>query len=101
MPVIVATFAPKEGRFDEVRAVLAAAVPRAHEEAACELYALHRNKDRFVMIEKWADMDALRSWGTSQKVATLRSDLADLVESLDDIVVLMPAPVGQGTKGAL
>ena len=59
MPVIVATIVPKEGQLDAVEAVLKDLIPAVHTEQGCELYALHRGKDRLVFVEKWRDMEAL------------------------------------------
>jgi quinol monooxygenase YgiN len=101
MRVVVANIRPKPGTAEQVEAVLKAAIPRAQEEPGCEVYALHTAKDYFVMIEKWADVDALRAWGTSAKLQQLHDELEPFVESVGDFVVLRQVPVGDAQKGAI
>ncbi len=100
--VVVATITPVEGKIEEVEAVFAAAIPKVHEEAGCELYALHRKgSSALVMIEKWASAEDLKAHGTGPTMAEIGAGLAGLVDGRSDLVMLTAVPAGDDTKGAL
>jgi len=98
--VVVATFLPVEGKRDEVVAALEVAAQSAHAEDGCELYAIHTGRDRVVLIEKYADMDALTSHGATPALADLVTALDGLLQGGMDLQILRPSPTG-GAKGAL
>lgn len=101
MPVIVATITPKPDKFDEVAELLTRLIPEVHNEDGCELYALHRGKDRFVFIEKWRDMAALGAHGAGPSLKVLNEGLEGLVTGSLDVQVLEAVPAGDPDKGAL
>jgi len=101
VPVIVATITPKPDKFDEVAEVLTSLIPQVHDEDGCDLYALHRGKDRFVFVEKWRDMAALGVHGGGPSIKALNEGLKGLVEGSLDVQVLEAVPAGDATKGAL
>lgn len=102
MPVIiVATATPQPEHRDEVKAVFVAAVEQVHGEDGCELYALHEDDDRFVMIEKWASQDAVQTHGGSPALAKLGAGLKGKIVGGLDVVYLRPVPAGDAAKGAL
>lgn len=101
VPVIVATITPKPDKFDEVAEVLTRLIPEVHNEDGCELYALHRGKDRFVFVEKWRDMAALGAHGGSPNLKALNEGLEGLVTGSLDVQVLEAVPAGDPDKGAL
>ena len=101
MPVIVvATITPKPEHRDEVLAALKDAVAQVHNEDGCELYALHADDDRFVMIERWTSPEALRTHGTeSPGLQQLNQALRGKLEGPLDVVRLQPVPAGDDAKG--
>jgi quinol monooxygenase YgiN len=101
MPVIVATITPKPDKFDQVEEVLTRLIPEVHTEDGCELYALHRGKDRFVFVEKWRDMAALGAHGGGPNIKTLNEGLKGLVAGAPDIQILEALPAGNTAKGAV
>jgi len=103
MPVIVvATITPLPEHRDEVRDALQGAVGPVHGEDGCELYALHENDDRFVMIERWASAAALQTHSTeSAGLQKLNADLKGKLQGPPDVVILNPVPAGEPAKGAL
>lgn len=101
MPVIVATITPKPDKFDEVEEVFSRVIPEVHGEDGCELYALHRGKDRFVFVEKWRDMAALGAHGSGPSIKALNEGLKGLVAGPPDVQVLEAVPAGDTSKGAL
>lgn len=101
MPVLVAIVSPKPGKIDEAADAFSAIIPAVHDEPGCELYALHRNADKLVMIEKWADAETLAAHGRAPALATLGAGLSDLVAEPMQLLILEPVPVGDPAKGAL
>jgi quinol monooxygenase YgiN len=101
VPVIVATITPKPDRFDAVEAVLTRLIPQVHKEDGCELYALHKGKDRFVFVEKWRDMASLGAHGGGPNIQALNEGLKGLVAGAPDVQVLDPVPAGDPAKGAV
>jgi quinol monooxygenase YgiN len=103
--VVVATVLPKPGKADEVEAVFAKFMETVHTEPGCELYALHRNAraGTLVLIEKWADADALALHGKGPGIAELTAVLGELSEpgGGGPTAVLEPAPHGDAGKGTL
>ena len=60
--VVVATLFPVPAHRDEVIAALETTGAKVHADDGTLLYALHEGRDgRLVMIEKYADRDALRT----------------------------------------
>ncbi|NKY49696.1 putative quinol monooxygenase [Nocardia vermiculata] len=101
MPVIVATLTPKPDKFDEVAEVLTRLIPEVHNEDGCELYTLHKGKDRFVFVEKWRDMAAMGAHGGGANMKALTEGLDGLLAGPLDVQVLEAVPAGDQTKGAL
>lgn len=99
--VVVATLTPRPDAIDAVREALQAAVPKVHEEPGCELYSLHEADGSFVMVEKWADADAMKAHGTAEPLATLGAALAGKLAAAPDIRRLTPLPAGDAGKGAV
>ena len=100
--VVVATITPKpEHRFDVLTA-FKNAVEQVHDEDGCELYALHQNDDRLVMIERWASAEALQTHSAeSPGLKTLNAELKGKLEGPPELVVLEAVPAGDNTKGQL
>ncbi len=101
MPVLVATITPKPGKLDDVEAALTALIPAVHDEDGCQLYALHRGKDRLVFVEKWRDGDALAAHGKGPNMAAVGAAVKGLVDGPPDVVILEAVPAGDATKGAI
>ncbi len=99
--MIVATITPKPDKFDEVAEVLTRLIPQVHDEDGCEVYALHRGKDRFVFVEKWRDMAALGVHGGAPSIKAMNEGLKDLVAGPLDVQVLEAVPAGDAAKGAI
>jgi quinol monooxygenase YgiN len=86
---------------DAVEAVLTKLIPAVHTEDGCELYALHRGKDRFVFVEKWRDMAAVGVHGQSPNVKALGEGIAGLTEGPPELYILDAVPCGDPDKGAV
>ncbi len=102
MPVVVvATITPKPGSLPAVQAAFEEVIPLVHAEEGCELYALHRNHDRLVMVERWSSADALDRHSKGDNLRALGPKIADLVTGPTDVIRLEAIPVGEAAKGAL
>ena len=99
--VVVATITPLPGQVDAVREAILAAVPAVHAEPGCELYALHEGDGEFVMVERWADTDALREHGKAEALTTLGGQLAGKVAAPPEVKRLAAVPAGDADKGAV
>ena len=80
--VIVASFTPKPGRRDAVRAAILTAVPQVHGEPGCERYSVQEDEEG----------EAFRTM-----VAAVGNDLA----GPPAVRLLTPMPTGDPAKGEL
>ena len=83
--IVVATLIPKPGRLREIIDAFEVVNGLVHDEPGCELYALHSDGERVVMIERWttvADLDAHGSSAAMDELARLRGDSVASVEVL-------------------
>jgi quinol monooxygenase YgiN len=99
--VVVATITPLPDQMDAVREAILAAVPAVHAEPGCELYALHEGDGEFVMVERWADAEALRVHGRAEALTTLGGQLAGKVAGPPEVKRLTAVPAGDATQGAV
>ena len=100
--VVVATLMPVPEHRDEVIAALETAEAKVHDDDGNLLYALHEGRDgRLVMIEKYADRDALRAHSQSAELAELGAALEGKLTGPMDVQVLTPHPAGSAEKGTL
>jgi quinol monooxygenase YgiN len=86
---------------DAVREAILAAVPAVHAEPGCELYALHEGEGEFVLVERWADAEALRVHGRAEALTTLGGQLAGKVAGAPEVKRLTAVPAGDPAKGAV
>ncbi|MET8777141.1 MULTISPECIES: putative quinol monooxygenase [Nocardia] len=102
--VVVATMFAKPGQEELVEKTLRAAAPAVHAEPGCLLYALHRRigePGRFVMIEKWASKEALRTHGQSAALREVGAALGDALTGPAEVLVFDALPAGDPELGAL
>ena len=99
--VVVATITPLDGQVDAVRAALLEAVPQVHDEPGCELYALHEDGERFVMVERWESTEALDTHGRAPALRALGGALQGRLAGAPEVLRLSAVPAGDGVKGAV
>jgi quinol monooxygenase YgiN len=102
--VVVATVEAAEGNEEKVQQALRAAVRAVHAEPGCERYALHRDARSprtFIMIEKWASADAVRTHGKAPALAELGAALDGLLARPLSVQTLTPLPDGDAHLGAV
>ncbi|SDF53612.1 Quinol monooxygenase YgiN [Klenkia brasiliensis] len=98
---VVATITPKPDRFDAVREAFVQAVPAVHEEAGCELYALHEGGGVLVMVERWSDGAALEAHGAGTTFNQLSEGVKDDLAEPLKVHVLQAVPAGDDAKGTI
>ena len=100
--VMIATAHPHPAHVDEVIDVFCRFIPEVHAEPGCELYALHREGDDLVLIEKWASQEALDAHSAGPVLAELRHHLQGLMRAASDVRTLTPVGdcLGAGAVGA-
>lgn len=90
---VVATLIAQPGKGDALKGVLGTLVKETRKEAGCLAYDLCRREDdadAFVMLEQWADAEALKAhFGTPHLQAAL-GGAKDLLASPPDIVRYQP-----------
>lgn len=99
--ILVATITPLPEHRDAVIAAFEQVIPAVHEEPGCELYALHEMPDHLVIIEKWADEDALAVHYKAPALAALGPALAGKIDGPTDLKVMAARPLGHADLGAL
>jgi quinol monooxygenase YgiN len=102
--ITVAVIEPLPDQVGAVEEAFRAAVPAAHSEAGCQLYALHRTVDdpvRFVMVEQWADADALAAHMEGEGLKALLPALAGKLAGAPQILRLTALPEGDTKLGRL
>ena len=102
--ITLAIIEPLPDQLGAVEEALRAAVRAAHAEPGCDLYALHRTNDepaRFVMVEQWADADALSSHMEGEGIKALLPALAGKLAGAPEILRLTAVPDGDIKLGQL
>lgn len=93
---IVAVLRAKQGRGDELAAIVKDGLPDARAETGClryDLFRVRRDDDSVVMLERWASRDALREHSTSRHFQELTARFAALLEAPPAVHVLVPDDV--------
>ncbi|HVB42628.1 MAG TPA: antibiotic biosynthesis monooxygenase [Streptosporangiaceae bacterium] len=99
--VVVATIVPVAEHRDEVIAAIKETIGQVHGEDGCELYTLNEAPDRLIMIEKWANAQALAAHSNGRNLAALNPKLVGKVARPPEIFVLQQVPAGDPVKGQL
>ncbi|WP_028660430.1 putative quinol monooxygenase [Nocardioides insulae] len=99
---VVAVITAKEGQQDAVLAAMKEAAPHYHADPGCLLFALHRSgRSKIVVVESYADKEALQRHAESDVFKALGAKTKDLVEGPSEITLCTPEPCGDEKKGAL
>lgn len=101
MPIVIATFIPKPEEFEKAIDALSSIVPQVHDEEGCEIYSLHRSKNKLVMIEKWSNRESLDKHGTSPTLAKFTEIVLPMLAEPVKLMVLEPLPFGDPVKGVV
>lgn len=99
--VVVATAVPLPGQREAVLAAFEKAIPLVHAERGCERYALHEAPDKLVMIERWADQEAIQGHLQGAPFQELHAALEGKLDGELQVMVLSPHPAGTAEQGAI
>jgi len=100
---VVAKFNPKPGMGPRIIDAFREVSPLVHEEAGCELYAAHleRDGDTVIMVERWSTQDELDAHANGEPLRRLNELTAELVARPYDVWLLDPVPLGDETRGSI
>ncbi|MCU1445854.1 antibiotic biosynthesis monooxygenase [Cryobacterium sp.] len=102
MPVVVvAVITPLNGHNQDVIDAFSIVAPKVHEEAGCELYALHHDAARVIMVERWTTGADLAAHSSGAPIGELNALLAGHVTGPAEVSVLENVPLGDPAKGAI
>ncbi|TAK69931.1 MAG: antibiotic biosynthesis monooxygenase [Actinomycetota bacterium] len=99
--ILVATVTPLPEHREEVRAAATAAVPAAHAEDGCVLFALHETDDAFVIVEIWRDEEALTAHSVGPQLTEFRAAVRGKLTGRIAVQRLSAMPLGEADKGVL
>lgn len=99
--VVVAVLTPQPGRIQEILDAFAVVSPKVHEEPGCELYALHHDAEKVIMVERWSSRGDLDAHSAGQPLVELNALLGDALATPPDVSVLENVPLGNPVKGTI
>ena len=100
--VVTAVFHPVPGRTPELIDALRASIPAVHQEAGCQLYAIHDAEDGTItMIEKWDSREVLAAHAAGPAVKALGAAVAPFIAQPTTVTTMTPLPAGTTHQGEL
>ena len=99
--IIVASFTPKPGRRDAVRAAFLAAVPEVHAEPGYERYSVQEDEEGFVFLERWESEEARLAHERGEAFRTMMAAVTDDLAGPPAVRILDLLPAGDPAKGQL
>ena len=99
--VVIATLIPKPGRYQDALEAIAGAAPLAHQEAGCELYALHTDQSKLIMVERWSTSADLAAHAAGEAMAELNRLMGDALTLAPEVTVTVNVPLGDPVKGTI
>ena len=99
--IIVASFTPKPGRRDALRAAFLAAVPKVHAEPGCERYTVQEDEEGFVFLERWESEEAMATHEKGAAFTEMMAAVGDDLAAPPGVRILSPLPAGDPAKGQL
>ena len=93
---MLGTITCRDGKADEMAAVLASMVEAAREEPGCEIYSYHRGEDdRFWFFALMSDQEAMQNHGQSDAMKAAMAAFGPLMAEPPQMSVTTPvAAVG-------
>jgi quinol monooxygenase YgiN len=99
--IVVATITPLPGRTQHVLDSFATVLPLVHAEPGCELYAIHTDGERVIMVERWASREDLDAHSNGEALVQLGALNADALAGPPEVRVLDNVPAGDPVKGTI
>ncbi|WP_431279910.1 putative quinol monooxygenase [Leifsonia poae] len=101
MPVVVATLTPLDGHTQDVLDAFATASPLVQDERGCELYAVHTDGTRVVVVERWTEIGDLQAHSEGAAIAELNRLNAGHLAGPAEVLVVENVPIGDPLKGTI
>jgi quinol monooxygenase YgiN len=101
MPVVVATLTPLDGHVQDVLDAFGVASPLVHAEKGCELYAVHTDGTRVVVVERWTEIADLQAHSEGAAIGELNRLNAGHLSGLAEVLVVENVPIGDPLKGTI
>jgi quinol monooxygenase YgiN len=98
---LIATARPKPGRLQEYIDAFGPVLPLVHQEKGCELYSLHSDGEKVIVIERWASQDDLIEHANGAAIGSLTAINDDVLSEPLDVQVLTNIPFGDPTKATI
>lgn len=100
--VVLASFQAKAGDETALLAALRESVSEIHDEAGCDLFALHESQDgNIVLIEKWQTEALLDAHLAAEPVGKLVRRIQPFIAADPTVTRLKAVPAGSSMQGAL
>ncbi|MEP6559782.1 MAG: putative quinol monooxygenase [Nakamurella sp.] len=99
--IVIAKVTPMPEHRAEIIALFEKTIARVHDEAGCELYAMHEDTDTIVMIEKWRSAEDLRAHSEGPAMIEMNPQLEGKLAAKTEVRVFTPHPAGDPDKGQL
>ncbi|KFF58814.1 hypothetical protein JF66_15800 [Cryobacterium sp. MLB-32] len=99
--VVIATLVPKPGRVQDALDAFAVASPLVQQEQGCELYALHTDQAKIIMVERWSTPDDLTAHAGGEAMAELNRLMGDALVEAPDVTIAANVPFGDPLKGTI
>jgi len=99
--VVIATLVPKVGRVQDALDAFAGASPLVHEETGCELYALHTDQSKLIVVERWSTPDDLAAHAAGAAIAELNRLMGDALTAPPEVTIAGNVPLGNPAKGTI
>ncbi|GAA1444543.1 putative quinol monooxygenase [Leifsonia poae] len=101
MPVVVAVLTPLDGHTQNVLDAFEVAAPLVHAERGCELYAVHTDGTRVVVVERWTELADLQAHSAGAAIAELNRLNAGHLDGQPEVLVTENVPFGDPRKGTI
>lgn len=99
---VIATLHAQQGKQEALLEAVSEAATEIHRAPGCLKYAPHvSGRSRVVVVESWADRDALNTHAQSPAFTVLSERFEELLSRPPEIVFATPAPAGNPPRGTL
>jgi len=99
--VVIATLVPKPGRVQDALDAFAGASPLVQKEEGCELYALHTDQTKLIMVERWSTPDDLAAHAAGEAMGELNRLMGDALAAAPEVTIVANVPLGDPTLGTI
>ncbi|UOR02504.1 antibiotic biosynthesis monooxygenase [Leucobacter allii] len=99
--IVIVRLRPRAGAEDELLDVFRRFSPGVFLERGCEKFALHRDDDVFMVVERWESREIWEEHLAQPENARLNAALAPLLAHPADVWDLLPLEIGDPEKSLI